>query len=249
MFKKLLFITNSIIIAIILQTAVYAENNFPALTDRVVDEAGVLDSRGYQQLRRMLQEYEDKTGTQIVVAVLKNLRGNEISDYAVELARKWQIGQKDKNTGLLILVAFEERKVRIEVGYGLEGLMTDARSKYIIENIIKPEFKAGKYQQGLLRGVLTVIEILSGGEQTGEIDKTASESVSHKKKNKSSMWINLLFWFIIILFMVSRSFSGRSGYRGGGFYGGGGFGGFSGGGGGFSGGGGSFGGGGASGDW
>jgi len=248
MLKKKIFVTIGLVLSLLFPGVVFSENIFPALTGRVVDEAGVLDNSGYQKLQRMLQEEEDKTGIQIVVAVLKNLGGNEISDYSVRLARHWQIGQKDKNNGLVILIAMEERKMRIEVGYGLEGVITDARSKYIIENILKPEFRAGKYQEGLLRGVLTVIQLFND-DQTAEID----EAVNKKKSHNGKFDINLIIWLLILVvpsfcMLFRRNNVNRRGHFGGGFFGGG-FGGGGFGGGGFSGGGGSFGGGGASGNW
>jgi uncharacterized protein len=254
MFKKIPILFTLIFAGLVFQSPVFSETNFPVLTDRVVDEAGLLDQGGFQKLRRMLQQQEDKTGIQIVVAILKNLRGNEISDYSVNLARQWKIGQKDKNNGLLLLIAVEEKKMRIEVGYGLEGKMTDARSKYIIESIIKPDFKAGNFQQGILRGVAAITLILND-ENTSEIDEAAALAAkkenTHHANHISSMLFNIIFWLIIILIPLMRIFFGRNNYtRRGGFYGGGmSGGGFSSGGGGFSGGGGSFGGGGASGSW
>ncbi|MDH4262547.1 MAG: TPM domain-containing protein [Spirochaetia bacterium] len=255
MFKKKLILFSLAAFVLFFKTPVFSESLYPALTDRVVDEIGVLGNDGVQKLKRMLQDFEDKSGTQIVVAVLSDLRGYEISDYSVNLAREWKIGQKDKNNGILMLVAIKERKMRIEVGYGLEGQITDARSKYIIEHILKPQFRVGKYKEGLLRGAQTIIQILSD-EQISEIDEAVAKSEpgadGHRDKHFSSMWFNIFIWIIILVIPLIRLFFGRNHYTGrGGFYGGG-FsgGGFSGGGGGgFSGGGGSFGGGGASGSW
>jgi len=239
---------------LIIQSPVFSAESYPALTDRVVDEARVLDPTGFTQLKRLLQEYEDRTGTQVVVAALKNLRGNEVADYSVGLARHWGIGQKGQNNGVLMLIAVEDRKMRIEVGYGLEGRLTDARSKYIIENILKPHFRAGKYQEGLLRGTLAVIQILDD-KNTAEVDEAVSRAKTKAGSRKGdSGWFYIFFGIFIFLVIVMQVFRGGSG-RGGGFHGGGftlgggSLGGGSFGGGGFSGGGGSFGGGGASGSW
>ena len=122
-----------------------AAPSFPALTGRVVDEAGILSSDTQSRLTALLAEHEQQTGHQVVVVTLKSLQGNDIADYGYQLGRAWGIGQKGKNTGALVIVAPNERKVRIEVGYGLEGILTDAQSKLIIENTILPYFKKGDY--------------------------------------------------------------------------------------------------------
>src|SRR5262245_47770355 len=105
---------------------------FPDLTGRVVDEAGILDPSTKAALERKLAEFETKTTGQLVVVTVKSLQGTSIEDYGYQLGRHWQVGQKEKNTGALLIVAPNERKVRIEVGYGFEGTLTDAVSKLII---------------------------------------------------------------------------------------------------------------------
>ena len=114
---------------------------FPALTGRVVDEAGVLDAETRTALTASLAALELKTTDQLVVVTLKSLQGTSIEDYGYQLGRHWQIGQKDKNNGVLLIVAPNERKVRIEVGYGLEGTLTDAVTKLIIEKLNYPAFQ------------------------------------------------------------------------------------------------------------
>ncbi|MDF2119189.1 TPM domain-containing protein [Roseiarcaceae bacterium H3SJ34-1] len=135
---------------------------FPVLTGRVVDEAGVLDATDRAALTESLAGLETKTSDQLVVVTLKSLQGTAIEDYGYQLGRRWQIGQKDKNNGVLLIVAPNERKVRIEVGYGVEGTLTDAITKIIIENSILPRFKAGDFPSGIKRGVEDVIQVLSG---------------------------------------------------------------------------------------
>src|ERR1700736_726173 len=110
--------------------------SFPALTGRVVDEAGLLDAAARTALTESLAALEQKTTDQLVVVTLKSLQGTSIEDYGYQLGRRWQIGQKDKNNGVLLIVAPNERKVRIEVGYGLEGTLTDAVSRLLIANAI-----------------------------------------------------------------------------------------------------------------
>jgi uncharacterized protein len=143
--------------------AIPATADFPALSGRVVDEAGVLDASTREQLRAKLAALEAKNGTQLVVATVKSLRGNTIEDYANRLFRRWQLGQKGTNNGVLLLHAPAERKIRIEVGYGLEGRLTDAITKVIITNAIAPHFKANDFSGGMTRGVDDIIRVLGGG--------------------------------------------------------------------------------------
>src|SRR5262245_46164125 len=122
-----------------------AEPSFPALTGRVVDEAGVLDAAARSRIEGKLEQLESKTSTQLVVVTLKSLQGYDIADYGYQLGRHWGIGQEKLNNGALLIVAPTERKVRIEVGYGLEGTLTDAISRLIIENAILPRFRTGDF--------------------------------------------------------------------------------------------------------
>ena len=133
---------------------------FPPLTGRVVDEAGILDQASKDALDRKLADFESKTTGQLVIVTVKSLQGTSIEDHGYQLGRHWGIGQKEKNSGALLIVAPNERKVRIEVGYGLEGNLTDAVSKLIIENSILPRFKANDYAGGIARGVDDVIQVL-----------------------------------------------------------------------------------------
>src|SRR6202030_1156708 len=119
--------------------------SFPALTGRVVDEAGLMDAATRTALIEQLAGLEQKTTDQLVVVTLKSLQGTSIEDYGYQLGRHWQIGQKDNNNGVLLIVAPNERKVRIEVGYGLEGTLTDAVSRLIIANAIAPRFRENDF--------------------------------------------------------------------------------------------------------
>jgi uncharacterized protein len=137
---------------------------FPALTGRVVDDGGLLNATDRAALSDMLADLEAKTNNQLVIVTLKSLQGTLIEDYGYQLGRRWQIGQKDKNTGVLLIVAANERSVRIEVGYGLEGTLTDALTKVIIETAILPRFKAGDLPGGIKRGTQEIVQVLSGDE-------------------------------------------------------------------------------------
>ena len=135
--------------------------DFPPLTGRIVDQANIIppDARG--AIEPKLADLEAKSGIQLVVATVNSLEGQEIEPYANELFRTWKLGEKDKNNGVLLLVAPNERRVRIEVGYGLEGTLTDALSKVIIANAITPRFKAGDFGGGITRGVDDIITVLT----------------------------------------------------------------------------------------
>ena len=233
--------------------------NFPALTGRVVDQANIIQPDTRVALEQKLADLEDKSGIQLVVATVKSLEGQEIEPYANELFRKWALGEKKKNNGVLLLVAPNERRVRIEVGYGLEGTLTDALSKVIISNAMTPRFKAGNFSEGISRGVDDIITVLT--TDASEWQKRPSLRLDYQQPVDTANWILLaaLFGFFILLIVsptfrwlffnvvlnvLASSGSSRGGYSGGSYSGGG----YSGGGG-FSGGGGSSGGGGASGSW
>jgi uncharacterized protein len=135
--------------------------DFPPLTGRVVDQAGVIPVSARETLETKLKDLEDKSGIQLVVATVKSLQGGDIETYANELFRAWKLGEAKKNNGVLLLVAPTERKVRIEVGYGLEGTLTDALSQVIIASAIVPRFKANDYSGGIERGVDGIISVLT----------------------------------------------------------------------------------------
>lgn len=123
-----------------------------SLTGRVVDAAGIIDPAQRQQLVQKLADFEAKSSDQLVVVTVPSLNGEDIETYSNRLFRAWALGQKQENNGILLVVAPNDRKVRIEVGYGLEGVMTDALSSIIINGTIIPEFRSGNYSQGIVQG-------------------------------------------------------------------------------------------------
>jgi uncharacterized protein len=231
-----------------------AEPEFPPLTSRVNDHAGLLSERDKRELEAALARFETETTNQIVVATLESLQGLPIEDYGYQLGRHWGIGQAGKDNGALLIVAPEEREVRIEVGYGLEGELTDAQSRTIIETSILPHFRQGDFAAGVKAGVAAMIKTLGGSYDPALPAVQVRES--DRAPSPFPLAVALPIFLIIVLNrLFGRRRRGRSrGYRGpvivpggwGGRHGGSGGGGR---GGGFSGGGGSFGGGGASGRW
>ena len=136
--------------------------NFPPLTGRVVDQAVLMTAQSRSELEAKLKNLENKSGIQLVVATVKSLEGSDIETYANQLFRNWRLGEAKKNNGVLLLVAPNEHKVRIEVGYGLEGTLTDALSSVIISSAMVPRFKANDFSGGIERGVDGIISVLSG---------------------------------------------------------------------------------------
>jgi uncharacterized protein len=141
-----------------------AEPEFPALTGHVVDSADILSPSVREQLTQMLAGQERSTGQQIVVVALKSLQGFTIEEFGYELGRHWGIGQSGQNNGAVLIVAPNERKVRIEVGFGLEDRLTDAQSRTIIESVILPRFRQGAFGAGTLEGAAAILRVLGGGQ-------------------------------------------------------------------------------------
>jgi len=238
-------------------SAAPAKPGFPALTGRVVDAARLLDAATIAQLTRDLAAHETATSEQVVVVTVPSLNGMTIEDFGYQLGRQWGIGQKDKSNGALFIVSRDDRKLRIEVGYGLEGKLTDAQSAVILNQIVTPAFRQNDYAGGISRGVAAIIEALNA--EPGEATARAPVETG---SNALELFIGFMVMVVVAFvrfnpFRRKRSVGGMilgavaggllgGGRRGGGF--GGGFGG-GGGGGGFRGGGGGFGGGGASGGW
>ena len=228
---------------------------FPALTGRIVDAANVIDAPTRAAIEPKLVDLESKSGIQLVVATVASLEGRDIESYATDLFRNWKLGEKKKNNGLLLLVAPAEHKVRIEVGYGNEGVMTDGLAGVIIANAMVPRFKANDYSGGIARGVDDIIAVLTTDSAEWQARPDLRLASGPPGSNFSAYLMALGLFALIILMIASSGFrsvvfqillnvalsSGSS--RGGGSFGGGGSGG------GFSGGGGSSGGGGASGSW
>jgi len=245
---------------------------FPPLSGRVVDAAKLLSPEQVAQLTQLSAQVEQASTRQLVVATIPDLQGYPIEDYGYRLGRAWKIGQKDANNGIILIVAPNERKVRIEVGYGLEPIMTDALSSVIINDTILPKFKAGDMAGGIMDGAAAIAEQmklpLEAAEQRAK--QTVGQTQTRHRDNGNPLAV--IFWVIVIVVIIvpmafgrargrryrgglgeailwgsalnslTRGGGGGSSWSSGGDWGGGG-------GGGFSGGGGSFGGGGASGSW
>ena len=242
----------------------------PQLQTSVYDYVSLLSKNDKEALEQKLIRYSDSTSTQIVVAIIASTEGENINYLGAQWGEKWGIGQEKEDNGVLILVANDDRKIAINTGYGVEGSLTDALCKRIIDMIIVPEFREGKYATGLNKGADAIFLVLNGEFENALSDNATSSNSTGKAAFVVIFVVFVIFIIILIIIMANRnnkgggkgggrgkgldiwdviilSNMGRGGYKGGsGSFGGGGFGG-GGFGGGFGGGG--FGGGGASGGW
>lgn len=249
-----------------------AAQSFPELSGRVVDQADLLDPAQEAALTQKLEALETQSQRQLVVATIADLEGYDIADYGYRLGRAWGIGDSESNDGALLIVAPNERKTRIEVGYGLEGILTDAYSSLIIQQQLLPNFRNGDFAGGIDAGVNSIITQLQLPEDQA---RQVAQQAAQKRESEGgdgfgfAIWLAFIFFFFILPMLRGRkrrrrygstvgdiilwevgSAIARSAMDGdGGGWGGGGGSSWGGGGGGFSGGGGSFGGGGASGGW
>ncbi|MGB7287805.1 MAG: TPM domain-containing protein [Salaquimonas sp.] len=178
------------------QVSGITKDRFPRLSGRVVDNAGMLSTSQRTSLEASLKEFEQKSSDQIVVATIASLEGQNLEDYANSLFRHWQLGQAKENNGVLLLIARNERKIRIEVGYGLEGTLTDAFSSVIINQVIVPRFKAGDFGEGITKGAEMILRVLSGDTAELEARKKRNPSTTDKAV-EWGVWIFLFIWGVM----------------------------------------------------
>ncbi|MBF0585649.1 TPM domain-containing protein [Prosthecochloris sp. N3] len=218
----------------------------PELTERVNDYAGMISPAAEAELVRRLRALEEEESTQIVVLTIPSLEGEVIEDYSIRVVDEWKIGQRDRDNGALLLVARDDRELRIEVGYGLEGRLTDLVAGRIVDRVIVPRFARGEVDEGFLAGTDAMIAAVRGEYQAGDM---AEEQTGQRGPLLPVLMVLLfIYYFFRQIPRGGRGsgpivFGGPGGFHRGGFGGGG----FSSGG--FSGGGGGFGGGGSSGSW
>lgn len=181
---------------LVIPVILLAAPQFPVLTDRVVDTAGILTPAQTSALIAKLKAHEQKTSNQIVVVTLKDLGGYDIADYGYQLGRHWKIGQKEKNNGVLLIVSQGDRKVRLEVGYGLEGALPDARAHDIIQSKIITAFKQQNFYKGINQGVDSIIASILGEYKASSSKSSSSFSSSY-----------LIFTFLFMVSILSHVFS------------------------------------------
>jgi len=259
-----------VLVAAIFAARVFALDVPPPPAQWFTDAANVVDSSAATALNEKLHNFEQQSGAQFIVYVFPSLEGESMEDFTIHCAEKWKVGNKKYDNGLILFVFVNDKKIRIEVGYGLEGTVTDAISSRVIRDDIAPHFKEGDYAGGLNAGADALIARISGKEAPVEPVRTSSSRRSSGSSDGSNVQCGLLLVVLFVVFVLPYLAIGRGRRRGcggggcfwplfflgggrgitfGGGGGGGGWGGGGGGFGGFSGGGGSFGGGGASGGW
>jgi uncharacterized protein len=259
--KRFLWIALAALVALLALVSRAEALEVPKLEGRVNDLAGIVPDDAERRIAGKLEAHEKATGQQFVVLTLKSLEGDPLEDFSIRTVEAWKLGSQKKDEGLLLLVVKDDRKVRIEVGHGLEGSITDAYSSRLIRDAMAPRFRNGDYAGG----IETALDVLIRRETTGTTLPVNEEPRRRRPSSSIPSLFGLLLFVVPFLLPLwfggrrgggsmrrSRGIGGLGGYYGGGFggYGGGSFGGgFGRSGGGFSGGGGSFGGGGASGSW
>src|SRR5260221_51578 len=197
---------------LVIPTQTYA-NHLPPPTAHVNDFAGVLTTDQKAQLESSLNDYQQKTGNEIAVALVKSLNGDTIDNFAVRAFEEWKIGKKGKDNGLLFLAAIDDHKMRIEIGYGLEPYLTDSQAGEIIRNIIAPHFKAGDYYGGLSLGLTQIQDQISQNpvDNVKAHTKLTVWSVIKGLVEIFGGWIvYLVFLLIYLLFSYLGAFLGRS---------------------------------------
>ncbi|MEY4546163.1 MAG: hypothetical protein RL685_2358 [Pseudomonadota bacterium] len=227
----------------------------PPLTGRVQDEAALLSPEARQRIDGMLFAYQQQTGHQLALLTVRSLEGDALEEFSLRVVEAWQLGDKQRDDGVLLLVSVAERKLRIEVGYGLEGELPDATTSRIIRDIITPAFRRGDPDAGIVAGLQAIMAATGGKDVAIPAELPRQRSRARDGEAPGGIVLLLLLGLVVMMFLGRGGRGGRSaawgavpfllGGRSGGGFGGGG----SRGGGGFGGGGGGFGGGGASGDW
>ncbi|MBL0047355.1 MAG: TPM domain-containing protein [Bacteroidetes bacterium] len=205
MVKKIVYLFLGFILFTFSNTSIAGIPEAPNPPHLVNDFGGFLSGDEVQQLEQKLVAFNDSTSTQISIVIVATLDGYDIADFAFQLGKKWGIGQKGANNGVLLVVAKEERKTFIATGYGVEEFLPDAICNRIVDNTINPEFKSGNFYQGLDAGTTEMIGYLTG--------KFKADALPQKHKKRSP--IATIIIVFIILFVLVRLFGGRGGGGGG----------------------------------
>ena len=206
------FFTGLALAALMLSSPLFAAN-VPTLKGRVNDYAKIIRDSDEREIEEYLAGIEQACGAQIAVLTMPSLDGEDISSFAIKVADKWKLGDKEKDNGAILLVAYAEHDLRIEVGDGLEGSLTDAKCGLILRNVVVPEFKNGNYSAGIKKGVMNMGAIASGDESA------VSKSVREGEDNSSNELVPvfaILVWLIFVVSMISAN--ARRGRRRGRYY-------------------------------
>lgn len=184
---------------IVLGNVAYAQSKFPPLTGYVNDVAHLLDNATKQNLTEKLAELEETAGDQVVIVTLPTLSGNDIETYSNALFRRWGIGQKHINNGVLLVIAPNEREMRIEVGYGLEGVLTDALSAVIINTFVIPNFREGNYQKGIVEAVHAIINVITDSDSDFSFRIREKAKIVEEQRKKEEMIAKIIIFFAFFI--------------------------------------------------
>ena len=206
-------------IAVVFSTVGKAQNasDYPPLTGRVVDNAALISANDKTQIGDMLATLEQNTGDQVVVLTIPSLKGENLEQYSLGVARTWALGEKEKDNGVLFLIAKNDRKMRIEVGYGLEGKLTDAIASFIIRNEVAPAFRSGNFSGGIKRGVSSIVNVLAADASGLKQWETRAKPRKSKRRNRNkesagfipfafvaSIWLFIIFGSVISSWLVRK---------------------------------------------
>ncbi len=196
----------AVVVLCVLTLAALAQPKFPPLTGRIVDDAGLLSTAQRTQIETDLRALEAKSSDQLVVYTTRSLQGYPIEDFGYQLGRAWKIGQAGGNNGVVLIVAPNDRKVRIEVGRGLEGQMTDLMSKIIVDNAILPAFRRGDFAGGIVAGVRDIKDVLTGdAEAVKERAKWGQKRSDQSDPMATLLPILVIFVFAYILWSNAQA--------------------------------------------
>ncbi|GAA4826230.1 hypothetical protein GCM10023232_25290 [Sphingosinicella ginsenosidimutans] len=205
----------AVLLALLLAVPAAAQD-FPQLTGRVVDQANLLSPEQEAALTQKLEALQQATSRQLVIVTVPTIGDMTIEDYGYQIGRHWQIGQSEANNGVLLIIALNERKVRIEVGYGLGGILTDALSSQIIRDDIVPHFHDNDYAGGIEAGTDAIIAQLQAPPEQAEQRALAAQQAQQQQRERGGSIAPILFWvgvILVILFISAASRGGGQRYR------------------------------------
>lgn len=190
--------------ALILCAACTYARTVPALTGRIIDEAGILKAEDKRTLKEYLESLENEAGIQIAVLTVRSLEGDAIEAFAHTAAEMWRLGRAGEDNGALLVIAQAERKIRIETGYGLEGALTDTKCGLIIRNEIAPAFRSGAYSKGIVNGVKAIGNTAAGHDVQVEDTETQNAGGGADGFGMAAVLFIVLFWFAVFSNISSR---------------------------------------------
>ncbi len=209
------FLTGLVLALVMISSPLFAAT-VPALKGRVNDYAKIIRDSDEREIEEYLAGLEQSSGIQIAVLTMASLEGEDISSFGIKVADKWQLGDKEKDNGAILIIAYAEHDLRIEVGDGLEGFLTDAKCGLILRNVIVPEFRDGNYSEGILKGVKNLGAVASGDESA--VSKSVREGESSSNSDGLVPVFAILVWLILFVCAIASGTRRGRGRRRGRYY-------------------------------